>query len=91
MLPTSVDLYNLAEDPAEANNLAASHLDKVTEMQKRLDTLAREAAKPLFLADQMKVIMKNLQGEPVMPTDEGFGADDDADSQPPKIGNAAQH
>jgi arylsulfatase A-like enzyme len=29
MLPTSVDLYNLADDPYEKNNLAAAHPDKV--------------------------------------------------------------
>jgi hypothetical protein len=42
-------------------------------MQQRLDTLAKEAAKPLFLTDQFKVVMKNMSGEPVLPTDEGFG------------------
>ena len=45
-------------------------------MKQRLDALAREAAKPLFLQDQMKVIQKNMKGEPVMPTEEGFGGDD---------------
>ena len=42
-------------------------------MQQRLDALAKEAAKPLFLVDQFKVVMKNMNGEPVLPTDEGFG------------------
>jgi arylsulfatase B len=86
MLPTSVDLYNLADDPSERNNLAAANPDKVREMQKHLDALAKEAEKPLFLTDQMKVVMKNMKGEPLMPTDEGFGADDDVDSRPPNIG-----
>jgi arylsulfatase A-like enzyme len=84
-LPSSVDLYNLAEDPSEKNNLAAGNPDKVLEMQKRLDALAREAAKPLFLVDQMKVVMKNMNGEPLLPGDDGFGDDDD---RPPKIGGA---
>jgi hypothetical protein len=86
MLPTSVDLYNLTDDPSETNNIAAANSDKVGEMQKRLDALAKEAVKPLFFVDQMKVVMKNMKGEPLMPTEEGFGADDDADSRPPKIG-----
>ena len=86
MLPTSVDLYNLADDPSERNNLAVANTDKVFEMQKRLDALAKEAEKPLFFTDQMKVVMKNMKGEPLMPTDEGFGADDNVDPRPPNIG-----
>jgi arylsulfatase A-like enzyme len=76
MLPTSVDLYNLAQDPSETNNLAAAHPEKVAAMQKRLNALAQESTKPLFLADQFKVVMKNMNGEPLMPIEEGFGADD---------------
>ena len=76
MLPSSVDLYNLAQDPSEKNNLAAANPDKVVALQQRLDALARESAKPLFLADQFKVVMKNMNGEPVLPTDEGFGEAD---------------
>ena len=83
MLPTSVDLYNLAEDPSEKNNVAAANADKVTAMQQRLDALAKEAKRPLFFVDQMKVLMKNMNGEPVLPGDDGFGDDD---NRPPKIG-----
>ena len=57
LLPSSVDLYNLAQDPSEKNNLAAANPDKVAAMQKRLDELAKEAGKPLFLVDQFKVVM----------------------------------
>jgi len=73
MLPSSVDLYDLSKDPFEQHNLAAEHPDRVSSMQQRLDALAKESSKPLFLVDQFKVIMKNMNGEPVMPTDEGFG------------------
>lgn len=78
LLPSSVDLYNLAEDPSETTNLAERHPDKVVAMKQRLDTLAKDAAKPLFLTDQFKVVMKNMAGEPVMPTAEGFGDPDKA-------------
>ena len=61
---------------------------KVVAMQQRLNELAKGGTKPLFLEAQFKVIMKNMQGEPVMPTDEGFYSDDDADATPPKIGTA---
>ncbi len=77
MLPSSVDLYNLADDPSEKNNLAAANPDKVLAMQQRLNALAKESAKPLFLVDQFKVVMKNMNGKPVMPLEEGFGDDDD--------------
>jgi len=72
LLPSSVDLYNLAQDPSEKNNLAAANPDRVVAMQQRLNQLAKEAAKPLFLVDQFKVVQKNMSGEPVMPTDEAY-------------------
>jgi arylsulfatase A-like enzyme len=74
MLPSSVDLYNLADDPSEKTNLAAANPDKVAAMKQRLEALAKEAAKPLFLVDQFKVLMKNINGEPVLPTDDDFAA-----------------
>ncbi len=76
MLPSSVDLYDLSRDASELNNLAAAHPDKVIAMQQRLNALAKEAGKPLFLVDQFKLIMRNMNGEPVLPTDEGFGEPD---------------
>lgn len=72
MLPSSVDLYNLAEDPSETTNLAAQHPDKVAAFQQRLDVLAKESAKPLFLVDQFKVVMTNMNGEPVLPIDDEY-------------------
>jgi arylsulfatase A-like enzyme len=76
LLPSSVDLYNLAQDPAEENNLAAAKPEKVAALQQRLNALAKEAAKPLFLEAQFKVSMHGMHGEPVLATDEGFGDDD---------------
>jgi arylsulfatase B len=71
-LPSSVDLYNLAQDPSETTNLAAEHPERVAAMQHRLEVLAKDAAKPLFLVDQSKVVTKNMSGEPVLPMDEEF-------------------
>lgn len=73
LLPSSVDLYDLSKDPSEQNNLAAAHPDKVAAMQQRLNGLAKEASKPLFLLDQFKIVLKNMNGEPLLPIDEGFG------------------
>ncbi len=82
MLPFSVDLYNIVQDPSEKNNLAAANPEKVAAMQQRLNALAKEASKPLFLVDQMKVVMKNMNGEPVLPIDEGFGDPDNIHAAP---------
>lgn len=74
MLPESLELFNLAEDPGETTNLAADHPDRVRAFQHRLNNLATEAVKPLFLVDQFKVVQRNMQGEPVLPIDdEAFG------------------
>ncbi len=72
LLPSSVDLYNIAEDPSETKNLADANPEKVAALKLRLDALAKEAAQPLFLIDQQKVVMKNMAGKPILPTDEDF-------------------
>ena len=64
------------KDTSEANNVAAAHPEKVAAMQQRLDALSKEAAKPLFFEDQFKVVMRNMNGEPVLPIDEGYGESD---------------
>jgi len=76
VLPSSVALYDLSKDPSEKNNVAAAHPERVEAMKKRLDAAAAEAEKPLFLVDQFKVVMRNMNGEPVLPTDDGFGDPD---------------
>jgi arylsulfatase A-like enzyme len=73
-LPSSVELYDIPKDPSETNNVAAEHPDTVAALQKRIEALAKESAKPLFLIDQTKVIQKNMHGEPVLPTDEDFAS-----------------
>lgn len=70
LLPSSVDLYNIAQDPSEQNNLASQHPDIVSKLQQRIEELAKGSAKPLFLIDQSKVVTKGMLGEPLLPTDE---------------------
>ena len=72
LLPSSVDLYHLTQDPSETNNLARAQPDRVAALQQRLETLAKASAKPLFLVDQFKVVQKNMNGEPILPTDEDY-------------------
>jgi arylsulfatase A-like enzyme len=84
-LPTSVELYNLAEDPYEKNNVAAAHPDKVAAMQARLEIAGKESAKPLALLYLVESAMKATV--PLLPTEEAFFTDTDDDSTPPKIGD----
>src|SRR5438876_7763266 len=72
LLPTSVDLYNLAEDPYEKNNVAAAHPDKVVAMQERLNALGKEATKPLALMWVGGMALKH--GKPLMGSEGGKGA-----------------
>jgi arylsulfatase A-like enzyme len=71
-LPSNVELFDLAQDPSEKNNLAAQHPDKVAALQQRLDELAKQSEKPLFLVDQFKVVTKGMNGKPILPTDDDF-------------------
>src|SRR5262249_43377714 len=86
-LPSSVELYNLAKDPSETKNVAAEHPDTVAALQKRIESLAKESAKPLFLVDQFKVIMTNMNGGPILPTDADFAGVEEP--YPRKIRRAA--
>lgn len=72
LIPTSFDLYNLAEDPYEKNNVAAAHPDKVSAMQDRLNALGKESAKPLALMYVGSVGLAH--GKPNMASEDGKGA-----------------
>ena len=72
LLPSSAELFNLAQDPSEKNDVDAQHPEKVTAFQRRLNALAKESAKPLFLVDQFKVVLKGMHGEPILPIDEDY-------------------
>lgn len=70
-LPSSFDLYNLAEDPSEKNNVATAHPDKVAAMQERLNALAGGASKPLALVYAGSVAFKH--GKPIIASEAGHG------------------
>lgn len=64
LIPASFDLYNLAEDSYETNNVAAAHPDKVAAMQERLNALGKESTKPLALIYVTSVGLAH--GKPLM-------------------------
>lgn len=71
LIPTSVDLYNLAVDPQEKNNLATAHPDKVVALQGRINALGGESAKALALVYVASVGLKH--GKPLMASTDGQG------------------
>lgn len=77
MLPSRVELFDVGRDPRETNNLAAANPDTVAALQQRVEELARQSVKPLFLAEQMRVIVENMQGVPLLPDARGAAHDQD--------------
>lgn len=71
-LPSALELYNIAQDPYEKSNLADKNPQKVAELQKRIEELAKESAKSLFLVDAFQAVKGAAHGAPALPTDAAF-------------------
>jgi arylsulfatase A-like enzyme len=69
MLPAAVELYNIAQDPSEKNNVAAQNPDKVAALQKRANELAAAMAKPMLLQTEIGAMMKRLKMPPSLPAE----------------------
>jgi len=69
-LPSRIELFNLAQDPSEKNNLAEKNPQKVAELQQRIQKLAQEAAQPLFLKDALGATKHVLFGSVATPDQE---------------------
>ncbi|MFN8390727.1 MAG: arylsulfatase [Bdellovibrionota bacterium] len=70
-LPSALELYNVAQDPSEKNDLAKSNPEKVAELQKRIEELARQSEKPHFLVSAMAASRAN-PAPPVLPNDDSY-------------------
>jgi arylsulfatase A-like enzyme len=68
--PSRVELFNLAQDPAEKTNLADQTPQKVAELQQRIEALAREAVPPLILKEALGVVKPILFGSVALPDEE---------------------
>ncbi|MCC6891021.1 MAG: arylsulfatase [Hyphomicrobiales bacterium] len=71
-LPSAIELYNIAEDPSEKTNLADKHPQIVAELQKRIEQLARESAKSLFMIDAFSAVQSGAHGAPALPNEDAF-------------------
>jgi len=66
-LPSQLELYNIAQDPSEATDLAAANPTLVATLQQRIEQLAREMAKSLFFAATMGAYLDRHAGPPDFP------------------------
>jgi arylsulfatase A-like enzyme len=69
-LPSSVELYNIPQDPSEKNNVAAEHSEIVAALQKRAQQLAAAGVKPLFMEEGFRQIVKWSHLPPAFPGEE---------------------
>jgi hypothetical protein len=77
-----VELFNIAQDPSEKNNLAGQNPEKVAQLQKRTNELAAQGAKPLFLVTELQALLKRIALPAAFPGEE-FEFNEDSD-EPPK-------
>ncbi len=69
-LPSSVEIYNIHEDPFEKNDVAAQNPEKVALLQKRANELAQTMAKPMLLQTEFQAIRERLSMPPALPGEE---------------------
>jgi arylsulfatase A-like enzyme len=73
VLPSKLELFNLADDPNETSDLAEKEPAKVKELQARIEKLAAESAKPLFMQASVQAIFGGLFGPAPIPTEDNAG------------------
>ena len=71
-LPSAIELYDLAKDPSEKNNVAEQNPDQVAQLQKRIQTLSKEMAKSLFLTSTFKQYMSRPEAPMALPNEAAF-------------------
>jgi hypothetical protein len=64
-----VELYNIAQDPSEKNNVAAQNPEKVAALQQRANELASAMAKPLILETEFKAMLQRIKLPPSLPAE----------------------
>jgi len=69
-LPSSVELFNIPQDPSEKSSLAGQHPEIVAALKKRADELAAEAVKPKLLELGFKALLDQFHLPPAFPGEE---------------------
>lgn len=68
-LPSSVELFNLADDPGEKTNLAAENPEIVAKLKQLAEDNARKSVAPLILAPAIGEVQAGLFGAILFPDD----------------------
>ena len=76
-LPEGVELYNIAQDPAEKNNVAAANPDKVAALKKRANDLAAIMEKSLLLQVEFGAMRERMHMPPALPGEEASFNEED--------------
>jgi arylsulfatase A-like enzyme len=69
-LPSTVELYNIPQDPSEKNNLAAQNPERVAELEKRANELAAAGVKSQLLEIEFKTVLQRLALPLALPGEE---------------------
>jgi len=69
-LPSKVELFDLAKDPGEKDDVAASHPDVVARLQARIQELSKDAKPPLALEAAMGASRRVLFSSVALPEDD---------------------
>ena len=77
-LPQAVELYNIARDPSEKDNVAEANPDQVATLQKRANELAAAQAKPLMLTTEFAAMKKRLSLPPALPDEDMLSGAEEA-------------
>ena len=67
LVPSRVELYDLAQDPSETTNRAAERPDQVAKLQRRIEDLAKQAVPPLLLPEMIRATFGAPPSTPDMP------------------------
>ncbi len=70
IVPSRIELFNIANDPNEQTNLADKQPDKVKELQARVEQLAGESVQPLFMKAATGAVFSGLVGPAPIPTED---------------------
>ncbi len=69
-LPAALELYNIAQDPSEKDDLATDNPAKVAELQRRVDELAAAMTQPMFLLTEFSALRERVHLPPALPGEE---------------------
>jgi arylsulfatase A-like enzyme len=69
-LPSTPELYNIAQDPSEKANLAAQNPERVWGLQQRANELAGKMAKSPLLQAEFAAMTKRIAMPPALPGEE---------------------